>query len=263
MYVKRYGSGEESYFGLHGWGGDHRMFAQLVAQMPPHASFYSADLPGYGYSDPPKEWTLETIADEIADAILMIESKEIILVGYCSGAILGLLAAQKVKERVKRFILIDPFAYLPWYFKVFVAKGFGRHAYNTTFANPIGRWITNLSLKNHRTTKTNLTRSFREVNHEIIYRYLVLLSEMRDVNQFADFDVPVDIIYGEKTFDAVKESVKMWKGIWQQARDWELKGAAHLPIQEAAKQLSEIVFSQKDTDAVHATEQKRESEAFV
>lgn len=243
MYVKRYGAGADVYFGLHGWGGDHRMFAPLVAQMPRHASFYSADLPGYGYSNAPDEWNLEAITDEIADEILRNELQEIVLVGYCSGANLGLLVAQKIKERVSRFILIDPFAYLPWYFKVFVTKGFGRYAYNTTFANPIGRWVTNLSLKNHRTTKTNLTKSFSEVNHAVIYRYLELLSEMKDINQFADLTMPVDIIYGERTFKAVKESVNMWKGIWSQARDWELKGAAHLPIQEATKQLSEIVFS--------------------
>lgn len=246
MYVERYGTGREIYFGLHGWSGSHRTFAPLAEIMPASASLYAADLPGYGLSPAPTEWSLSLIVDEIVAAISKIESRHVTLIGNCSGAILALLATERISERVKKLILIDPFAYWPWYFRVFVNKNFGRRAYNTTFANPVGRWLTNKSLKSHRVGDTDLTQSFVEVNHEATYQYLLLLSELEGFKQFQNLRLPVEIAYGEKTFGAVKKSVALWRSIWPQARAYELEGAGHLPIQEATVQLGQIVFAEDD-----------------
>ena len=243
MYVEKYGSGERAYFGLHGWGGDHRTFAPLVERLPKGVAFYAADLPGYGSSLAPREWSLACIAEEVACAISSIAASKVTFVGNCSGAILGLLAANHLRGRIERFVLIDPFAFMPWYFKIFVATSFGRIAYYSTFANPIGRWLTNLSLKKRRTAATNLTHSFSAIDHKVSYRYLQLLSEIESVDRFSSITEAIDIVYGEKTFGAIKQSTEQWKSIWPQARFTELRGAGHLPIIEATKQLSEIVFT--------------------
>ena len=243
MYVEKYGSGERAYLGVHGWGGDHRTFAPLVERMPRGYAFYAPDLPGYGHSPSPREWSLSAIAENIASAITSIDAAKVTLIGNCSGAILGLLAANGFDERVERFVLIDPFAFMPWYFKIFVAGDFGRVAYYSTFANPVGRWMTNLSLKGRRTSETNLTHSFGAIDHEVSYRYLQLLSGVGGITQFSRINAPIDIVYGEKTFSAIKQSLRLWQGIWPHARSSELRGAGHLPILEATEQLSEIVFA--------------------
>lgn len=263
MYVKRYGSGEgETYFGLHGWSGDHRTFAPLAAHLPEGASLYSADLPGCGASPLPpataaqQSLTLDSITNEIAAAITNITPPRgrITLIGTCSGAILGLLAAQQIQTRLKRLVLIDPFAYWPWYFRVFVAKSFGRYAYRTTFANPFGRWLTNQSLRGRRTAETDLTNSFGRINHDIAQRYLALLAEVEGIERFAGLrSVPIDMVYGERTFGAVKKSIAMWQGIWPQARAHVLKGAGHLPILEATAALSRIVFAEHEAAKSFAT----------
>src|SRR5215468_8159491 len=234
MHVECYGSGSRVYFGLHGWGGDHATFAPLTRYLPAGAALYSADLPGYGRSPAPRSWELAAITDEIADAIAGVDSP-VTVIGNCSGAVFALLAAE-------RLILIDPFAYLPWYFKIFLNKRIGRYAYYSTFANPVGRWLTNLSLSKHRTADTNLTESFVSVSHDVAYRYLALMGELDDIARFSQLRLPVDLIYGARTFGAVKESIALWRGVWPQARRHELAGAGHLPIQEATEQLSEIVF---------------------
>lgn len=249
MYVKRYGSGAEAYFGLHGWSGDHRTFAPLAARLPSGASLYSADLPGCGQSPARQNLTLDSITNEIAEAFNNIATRHgrTTLIGNCSGAILGLLAALRIQPKLERLVLIDPFAYWPWYFRVFVARSFGRYAYRTTFANPFGRWLTNQSLRGHRTAESDLTNSFGRINHDIAQRYLALLSEVEGIGQFAALGrVPVDIVYGERTFGAVKKSITMWRGIWPQARASMLKGAGHLPILEATEALSEIVFTKNE-----------------
>lgn len=242
MHVERYGTGPEAYFGLHGWSGDHRTFEPLAAHLPSSASLYSADLPGYGHSPAPRRWDLTIIADEISASISEIETHRVTLIGNCSGAPLALCAAQRLGPRIRRLVLIDPFAYMPWYFRLFLARGFGRQAYLTTFANPLGRWLTNLSLKGHRTAETDLTRSFARIDHEVTYSYLVLLGKIGGIERFSNLSLPVDIAYGARTFGAVKNSVSQWQGIWPQARAWQLEGAGHLPIEEASEPLSRIIF---------------------
>ncbi|MGA9769755.1 MAG: alpha/beta fold hydrolase [Blastocatellia bacterium] len=242
MHIERYGKGERAYLGLHGWGGGHKTFAPLVEHLPERARLYAVDLPGYGRSPEPREFTLPAIVDELVCSVSQLEEEKITVIGNCSGAILGLLAARRLPDRIERLILIDPFAFMPWYFKVFVAGNFGRYAYYSTFANPVGRWLTNVSLKRRRSASSDLTRSFSAINHKISQRYLALLAEIKDITQFGNLQMPIDIVYGEKTFSAVKQSVARWKAVWPQSRATELAGAGHLPIEEATKQLSEIVY---------------------
>lgn len=251
MYIKRDGeessaeglrSHQRSYLGLHGWSGDHTTFAPLVPFLPADARLYSADLPGYGASPTPPRWDVETLADQIAALIDSLPGESLTVIGNCSGAILALLAAPKVESKIERMVLIDPFAYTPWYFRLFVEPWWGRMAYYTAFANPVGRWIGNLSLRGHRTGETDLTGSFRGVDHGVSYRYLRLLTSIDGIGGFAWWRKPVDILYGERTFGAIRESVAMWREIWPQARAWELKGAGHLPILEATAQVAQIAF---------------------
>jgi pimeloyl-ACP methyl ester carboxylesterase len=244
VHVERYGSGPEAYFALHGWSGDHRTFEPLAHYLPASASLYSADLPGYGKSPAPGSWELPVITKEIGAALNLIDAAQVTLIGNCSGANLSLFAARQLATRIRRFVLIDPFAYMPWYFKIFLAKSFGRYAYLTTFANPVGRRLTNLSLKGHRTAKTDLTHSFARVNHEVTYNYLALLGEIENIAQFNGLSMPIDIAYGRRTFGAVKKSVSLWQNIWPHARAWQLESAGHLPIEEATAQLSEIIFTE-------------------
>lgn len=257
MHLERYGTGSEVYVGLHGWSGSHKTFAPLLPHLPKEVSLYSADLPGCGQSPAPVRWDLQAIAEEIAGTIAKLET-EVTLIGNCSGALLGLLAAKRIPHHFRRLILIDPFAFWPWYFKVFVNPSFGKYAYFTTFANPIGRWLTNRSLKAKRTEDSDLTQSFSAINHETVYRYLTLLTGIDSIAQFSQLRMPIDIVYGERTFAAVKQSAGRWRSIWPQARCRELAGAGHLPVVEATAQLSELIFdrtigseSQRVTDLHH------------
>ncbi len=258
MYVERYGTGTNGYLGLHGWGGSHRTFAPLVPYLPEEAVLYSADLPGSGNSPEPREWSLKGISADIADTIRTVADRKVTIIGNCSGAILGLLAARQASDSIERFVLIDPFAYTPWYFKIFVQTSWGKYAYYSTFANPFGRWLTNLSLKRKRTKSSDLTRTFSAANHEATYRYLRLLSEMKEVGQFADLQMPIDIVYGERTFGAVRRSIDLWREVWPDLRCFELKGAGHLPIEEAPEQLSRILFS-RAADEIKVDEIKEDA----
>ena len=250
MYFAKYGSGENIFVGLHGWSGDHRTFFPLIKYLPENVTFYSADLPGNGNSPAPNEWTITQLVQEIATGIELLPNAPMTILGSCSGGLLGLFVAKYLLEKgqtknLKRLVLIDPFAYFPWYFKVFIAPQMGKigwYAYYTTFANPLGRLMTNLSLRQHRTEGTHLTDTFSKVNHEVTYRYLQLLSEGGSAEQFSVVTVPVTIVHGEKTFGAIRESLRRWQKILPSLSSHELAGTGHLPIVENPAGLAEILF---------------------
>lgn len=247
MYFFRSGKGDWGIVGFHGWCGDHHTFDPLLDQMPEDYAFYALDLPGFGKSAPPPKWEMRSLARDVALELIGLNRKGLTLVGSCSGAILTAFVARELvqmekQDLVSRLVMIDPFAFCPWYFQLFLIPVVGPLMYATAFANPLGRGITNFFLRDKRARETHLTRDFAEVNHWVVWKYLKMLSECGGPDQFRGLDLPVDILYGEKTFSAVRESVGGWKEALSQARVTELKGVGHLPIQEGAKRVAEIAF---------------------
>lgn len=253
MYFAKYGSGNNIFVGLHGWSGDHRTFLPLIQYLPSDATFYSGDLPGNGKSPALENLTIERLVAEVVEGLYSLNQSGITMIGSCSGGLFALFVVKHLLEMgksslIKRLVIIDPFAYFPWYFSVFVAPQMGEigwYAYYTTFANPIGRWMTNLSLRKHRVEGAHLTNSFAKSNHRVTHRYLQLLVEGGEARQFSCIQTPVAIVYGEKTFGAVRKSLHYWKRILPQVTFYELKGAGHLPIEETPSDLANILFHSK------------------
>lgn len=247
MFVHETGDGREGVVGFHGWSGDHRTFSPLWAKMPAGWTFFSFDLPGCGASEKPSEWKFRALAREVATEVIQLGMRDLVLVGSCSGAILTAFVAREMREMgrpevVKRLVMIDPFAYCPWYFRLFLIPGLGYLIYATAFANPIGRGITNFFLQDKRAGDTDLTESFAGVDHRTTWRYLKMLFECGRPAQFRGMGLPVDILYGEKTFSAVRRSVQEWKEALPQARVTKLANVGHLPVLEGTRAVSKIVF---------------------
>lgn len=242
MYVKEYGSGERLFLCFHGWGGDHREFAPLARHAPSNACLLSVDLPGYGHSSAPAKWSLDAI---ITEAILILENRNVppcTLVGFCSGAALALMFAARKPEGIKRVVMIDPFAFVPWYFRIFLSGEFGRRAYATTFQTPIGRKITDWVLKRVQTADADFTNAFVSLDHEVTLRYLQLLSHIDIHRKFGNLKMDIDLLYGEHTFGAVRRSIEIYSTLLPQAKGRELRGVGHLPMIKGAGQLAEVIF---------------------
>jgi len=215
--------------------------------MPEGWAFFSFDLPGCGASPKPSEWSFRALAREVATEVIQLGMRDLVLVGSCSGAILTAFVARQLREMgrpevVGRLVMIDPFAYCPWYFRLFLLPLLGHLIYATAFANPIGRGITNFFLQDKRAGDTDLTRSFADVDHRVTRKYLRMLYDCGQPAQFRGMGLPVDILYGEKTFSAVRRSVQEWKAALPQAQMKELKGVGHLPISEGTKEVAKVVF---------------------
>ena len=247
MFIEQTGKGAKTVVGFHGWSGDHHTFDPLLDQMPRDFTFFALDLPGCGKSELPEKWEMRNLAREVAQELVQLNRKGVTMIGSCSGAILTAFVARELilmekKDLVSRLVMIDPFAFCPWYFRMFLIPALGPLMYATAFANPIGRWITNFLLRNKRAGDTDLTDSFSEVNHWVVWNYLKMLYECGRPAQFHGLDLPVDILYGEKTFSAVRKSVLEWREALPQSKVAELKEVGHLPISEGTKKVAEVVF---------------------
>lgn len=249
MHYKSHGSGDHLVVGLHGWTGDHRHFAALASHLPSDVRLVAFDLPGFGKSPPPSSWDMQTVGKLLAPEIDALEGETLTIVSNCSGAYPALKAVPHLSRKPARMVLVDAFAYAPKYFKVFTNRKWGHHAYRTTFANPIGRGITNATLRRQK-RKGGITDDFKTANHEHTLAWLRACVDLGDIRQFASVQLPTLIAYGQGSFSAVRKSLPMWRELWPHAETLELTGAGHLSIVEAAEQLAPAVFEL--TGATHA-----------
>lgn len=240
LEVKTWGTGSSNYIALHGWGGSHDTFAPMVPMIPSSAQIQAPDLPGYGKSAHPKNWQTGEVAEMVADSVNLDEP--VTIIGNCTGGVIGAELAKLSSAQVKRLVMIDPFAYAPWYFSIFLKGTFGKMAYKVTFASPIGRFFTNQALRNKRTGDSNLTASFDRVDHDAVYSFLRMMYEHEGPERYVDLDVPIDLIVGEETFSAVKKSSQILKETLRNVRIHTLPGAGHLPIEEQSEAVAKVIF---------------------
>lgn len=241
MHIETYGNGDRAWLAIHGWGGSQADFIPLSKRLPADLRLFSVDLPGYGATPKPDHWDLDTIMDELCRDIETRDLHNLSLLGFCSGAVLALFVAQRIPTRVARVVMIDPFAYVPWYFRIFLAGTFGRHAYAMTFAHPIGRRITTWILRKRQSTDDDFMGAFGRVDHDVTLRWLEMLNRVGDIARFRDVSAPIDIAQGERTFAAVRDSIRAYRALWPETPVRVLRNVGHLPLIRGARQLAEIM----------------------
>lgn len=245
--VSVHGSGPRAVVGLHGWSGSRASFEPLLPLRPPGVRFYAFDLPGSGESEAPGRWTSEAVVDRLLGALDALELERVEVLGVCGGMGFGARLAARAPERVERLVLIDPFVYLPWYLALFTWPLVGGLFYGSTFANPVGRLLTDGVLAGRRTRSTSLTEGFAAARHRDNRGQLIALSDAakKPLSELGRYRGPVEILYGERTFSAVKESCRrLVAGPYPQASICVVPDAGHLPMHEATAVVAERVFGE-------------------
>ena len=242
IYHNKFGiNSNKIIVGIHGWGGTNNTFLPIQKKLNDEFTMVNFDLPGYGKSKKPSSWDLENIVDSLAVEINKITSKEVDILGNCSGALISILLSKSKKIKVGNLYLIDPFSKAPWYFRIFTNKIIGDYAYSITFQNPLGRIFTNLSLRKKRREDTDMTSSFKNVDKETSINYLKMLIELEGTDVMKNISCKPIIINGENTFKDAIKSVDYFTDIWPNLDVIKIKDAGHLPIEESTEEIIEIV----------------------
>lgn len=246
VHIVDYGSGPEIWVGLHGWNGTARTFDAIAPYIPENVTFLSVDLPGYGRSEAPPVWDISEIGAQIDRAIVeRIGEQSYSMIGSCGGAIVGLYVARAAGERLDDFVCLEPFAFLPWYLRIFMWPVLGWLFYWSSFGTPIGRAITNQAMAKHRNDETDMLASFGQGSLMIPYRYLQLFNTIEASYLFKELPGHKILVSGEHTFGAIRESVKEWNEVWPTADHIEIPGAGHLVLLEAPELFAEKLFERR------------------
>ena len=246
MHTQTYGEGERLFVGYHGWGSEQgASFKQLLAFMPEDVRFMGVDLPGCGKSEAPASWTWgEVCAESAAHFESITRDQKAVLVGSCSGSFNALEVALRQPDRVAGLVLLEPFAFMPWFFSIFLKPLTGRLLYRMVFDNPLGKAMTSRSMR-----RQGLNEDFDMVGAfgmgtslEHAYHYLQFYGQLTEHTIYAPVRAPVRIIHGQKSFKAIHASVKMWRELWPQLELSALEGVGHMLSQEAPEQTAAQIF---------------------
>lgn len=251
LYIKRYGRGPRKVVGYHGWGADHlKSFAAVIEALPADTAFYGVDLPGYGRSEVPDVFSYPIVTQRLArglDAIAADRRREgadgsASLVGACSGSYHVLETARQRPDKTDLAVLVEPLAYYPWFLRALLLPGLGKFLFKQVFDNPVGRMLTQRTLSHQRVANDyNVMESFGRLDLQVPYRYLQFYDQLGEVDQYATFQTPTRIVYGENTWKAVADSAGIWENVFPDVTVHRVDNVGHLVNQEAPDAVVEVL----------------------
>lgn len=98
---------------LHGVGTNRTIWDASVPALSRHRAVTTVDLPGFGDSPAPGEWTLDAVAEEIADTLETDLGTGFDLVGSSLGGAVALTLAARRPALVERLVLVSPAGFRP------------------------------------------------------------------------------------------------------------------------------------------------------
>ena len=125
------GQGEPALLFVHGWCGERALWRATMAGLEARHRVLALDLGGHGASGAGRaEWTLASLAGDVVAVCDQAGLQDVILVGHSMGAPVALLAAARLRGRVRGVIGVDSlhdaeFEYPPGFLEE-VARGLER-----------------------------------------------------------------------------------------------------------------------------------------
>jgi pimeloyl-ACP methyl ester carboxylesterase len=256
LHIVTYGHGPRRFIGLHGWGAEHtKSFKDVLAHRPDDVTFIGVDLPGCGQSAPPPDWAWAPLHDHLAHQLdtqlaALPNDGPATLIGSCAGSYHALELARRLPHRVEQLVLLEPFAYMPWFFSIFLTPITGRALYYNVFHSSIGKRATQASLRRQGVTGDyDMLTAFGASDPEVPYRYLQHYGAIKTHRVFADIAGPTRILYGQQSWRAIHDSIPLWRELWPDLTAHMLPGVGHMFNQEAPALAASLMFLPPETRA--------------
>ena len=155
-------------------------------------------------------------------------------------------------ERIREIVLLEPFAFMPWFFSIFLKPITGYPLYKMVFDNPLGRALTRSGLRKQGgdQEKVDMVGNFgQQTDLLAAYEYLRHYGTITDHTVFKEATAPVRIICGENSFKAIHRSVGLWQQNWPDLTLHELSGIGHMLSQEAPELTASLIFQHRESAA--------------
>lgn len=103
LYYEEYGEGTPLIL-LHGGMGSITDFESAIPGLSKHYRVVAIDSPGHGRSEHIDSLNYQIMADYVVGAIHKLDLDSVYIAGYSDGAIIGLLAAHDIPEKIKKVV---------------------------------------------------------------------------------------------------------------------------------------------------------------
>jgi pimeloyl-[acyl-carrier protein] methyl ester esterase len=103
LHVKSIGDGPPLVL-LHGWALHGGLFSPIVPSLARQHRVHAVDLPGHGYSDPLRPWTLQAVVESLERSFASEGALSVL--GWSLGGAVALAWARRVPSRISRLVLV-------------------------------------------------------------------------------------------------------------------------------------------------------------
>lgn len=107
--VEEGGSGDPALVFLHYWGGTHRTWSSVIAQLSGSYRCVSYDSRGWGQSEGPEDgFTMADLASEAHGVVDSLRLRNYVLIGHSMGGKVAQLLASRKPEGLRALVLVAP-----------------------------------------------------------------------------------------------------------------------------------------------------------
>jgi haloalkane dehalogenase len=206
---------------LHGFPDNSHLYDELLPYLTPHYKVITFDFLGWGESDKPLNYpyNFNSLLQNLEDVIRYFKLQKVILVAHDASGPPAIEWALQNKDKVEKLVLLNTFySRMPikapeaiWLFSTPlvrniarpVAKAFDNYAFKKMYWWQVGRFITKPGMKEKYVPllyrqfegTPNTQRAFFSLNRDLLP---TMIRMTRKVIKHKTFDLPVQIIFGEK-----------------------------------------------------------------
>jgi len=226
-----YGSGKPIIC-IHGWLENRKCFRyQSYKNFLKDYKVIALDLPGFGGSSEPKEFSFEEITKLIDGFAEELKLESFDILGQCMGTDFALDYAIRYPQKVSKVILVEPMIYFPWWFKTLLIPKINKRLIKAFIDYKMLSGLMN-KYRPIRGFRRDLHRmkNLQKVNVNSALQYVKLLRSYSRYNQeerIRQIRTDVVIVSGGKTFRQVKKSIKTLKKIFNDVNHIEDKEKNH------------------------------------
>jgi pimeloyl-ACP methyl ester carboxylesterase len=101
------GSAQRAVVLLHGLGNSLEVWRRTIEMLPDHIAVLAIDIPGFGWSCRPLNFSLQSVAHEISAFIESFDYRRITIVGHSLGGVVAVSVAQDLEDKVDILVLLS------------------------------------------------------------------------------------------------------------------------------------------------------------
>lgn len=249
---RRWGAGRNLWIALHGYDQDGSIFAGLAAVLPPGQVLYALDLPGHGATPPWSEpLKPETLVQAIEVILAQENSRHYSALGFSFGARLWLGLMAQESYRWQALFLLSPDGIRtrwlsaldrvprPWRQSLF------EHLGHPAWFLRLAKWGHRLRLMDYFSWRFLLRHLGEPTLRQRLAAFWVWSSyftppRLRTLQQLAQRQVMVGIVWGERDFVVSPAALKRWMRQLPQLHTYPIAEAGHWVLRH---RLSPSIFA--------------------